>query len=100
VHFRAGPLGRIDDLRGALIEDRVIVGFHPNANDFVRRSGHGEVLESVLVGLFPKNGETAILKSLSGGVNGRDFEILGASDPTYFGNSPRKDELPRRRPRR
>ena len=38
VHFRVGPLGRIDDLRRALIEHRVIVGLHPDANDFPRGS--------------------------------------------------------------
>ena len=43
MHFRVGPLGRIDDLRRALIEDRVIVGLHANANDFLRLTRHGQL---------------------------------------------------------
>ena len=35
------PLGRIHDLHRTLIQDRVIVCFHPDANDFVALSGHG-----------------------------------------------------------
>jgi hypothetical protein len=63
----------------------VIVSFHPNANDFVRRSGHGYRLVLVACdpfrasdrqsdlpdGLFPKNWETAILRDLPHAVNGR-----------------------------
>jgi hypothetical protein len=38
VNFGVGPLGRIDDLGGTLVQDRVIVGFHPNPNYFPRGS--------------------------------------------------------------
>ena len=40
MHFRVGPLGRVDDLRRALVQHRVVVGFHPNANHLVRMTGH------------------------------------------------------------
>ena len=33
------PLGRIDNFRRTLIQDRVVVRFHPNTNDFLSR-GH------------------------------------------------------------
>lgn len=36
MHFRMGPLRRIDDVESTLIQDRVIVSFHPNANNFFR----------------------------------------------------------------
>ena len=40
VHFRVGPLGRIDDFRRALVQHRVVVGLHPDANNFVRMTSH------------------------------------------------------------
>ena len=40
VHFRIGPLGRVHDLLCTLIQDRVIVGFHPDANDFTSGTSH------------------------------------------------------------
>ena len=36
MHDRIGPLSRIDDLRRALIEHRMIVRFHTDANYFLR----------------------------------------------------------------
>ena len=100
VNFRAGPLGRVDDLRGALIEHRVIVGFHPNANDFVRRSGHAYQLLGLSaiqtsnwlvplfrehpVGHFLKFGETEILKPLGHAVNARRQEIQGTDSIPRF----------------
>ena len=36
VNDRIGPLGRVDDFRRTLVENRVIVRFHPDANDFLR----------------------------------------------------------------
>jgi hypothetical protein len=35
MHFRAGALHSVDDFRGTLIENRVIVRFHPNPNTFL-----------------------------------------------------------------
>lgn len=40
VHDRVRALGRVDDLRRTLIEHGVIVGFHPDANDFLRVTSH------------------------------------------------------------
>ena len=57
VHFRVGPLGRVDDFRRTLIEDRVVVGFHPDANDFLRMTRHKLLLTAtkVVLELQPLN---------------------------------------------
>jgi hypothetical protein len=39
---RAGPLGRIHDLRRALVQDGVIVCLHPDTYKFARLASHGE----------------------------------------------------------
>ena len=40
VDDRAGPLGRIDDVRRTLVQHGVIVGLHPDADNLVSLSGH------------------------------------------------------------
>ena len=39
-NVRACALGRIDDFRRRLVEHRVIVSFHPDANTLLTHSGH------------------------------------------------------------
>jgi len=43
VDFTVGPFDRFHNILRTLIEDRVIVGFHTDANDFVRPGRHGEL---------------------------------------------------------
>src|SRR5580692_9430938 len=45
MYFTVGPLRSVDDFRRTLIEDRVIVGFHPDANDFLRMTRHNRSLK-------------------------------------------------------
>lgn len=41
MHNRASPLRRIDNLGRALIQNRVIVRFHPDSNYFTSMTSHG-----------------------------------------------------------
>ena len=40
MHFAVGPFDRIDDLQGALVQDRMVIGFHADSDDF-GGAGHG-----------------------------------------------------------
>jgi hypothetical protein len=40
VNLGIGPLGGINDLRRALVQHRMVVGLHPDANHFVRMPSH------------------------------------------------------------
>ena len=42
MHLRICPLGRIDDLRRALIEHGVVVGLHADADNFLGGTGHNK----------------------------------------------------------
>jgi hypothetical protein len=41
VNHGVRPLGRVDYIHRTLIQDRMIVGFHANANYFICLTGHG-----------------------------------------------------------
>jgi len=42
MHLRVSTLGSLYDLQGTLIQNRVVIRFHSNSNDFMR-SGHGAI---------------------------------------------------------
>ena len=40
MHFRIGALSGVHDFLRALIENRMVISFHPDANDFTYGTGH------------------------------------------------------------
>src|SRR5260221_2224586 len=61
-HLRAGTLGRVDDLRGRLIEDAVVVRFQTDADLFIHH-GH-QPLKNGKAGLFEPGLHSKLLENL------------------------------------
>ena len=40
MNLRVGPLGRFDDLGGTLVQNRMVIRFHTNSDNFFRTCGH------------------------------------------------------------
>ncbi len=48
MNNRTGPFGRVHNLRSTLVEYRMIVSFHADADDFTLLSSHDEPFPTLL----------------------------------------------------